>query len=79
MAQRYAMKQNKSVDEVVNDLVVTFLVNDSSTRCDDKYAFRLKSEQELSPVVRDLIGIIPETEQDAKDSRTEYLKEKYGL
>lgn len=77
-AQRYARKQNKSVDEVVNNLVITYFVNASSMHGDDNEAFQLKSEQELSPIVRDLIGIASETSLDAKEARAKYLEEKFG-
>lgn len=75
--QRYAQRQNISVDEVVNNLVITHIVN-ASTPSSDKPAFRMKTEQELSPVVRDLIGIMPE-EPDTTEARAKYLKEKHGV
>lgn len=80
-AQRYAKKKNISVDEVVNNLVLTYLVN-TSNHSNDKPGFRLKTESELSSVVKELIGIMPERDSDIDmndDSRSAYLKEKYGI
>lgn len=77
-AQRYARMQNISVDEAVNNLVLTYMVHDSNMHYKETPAYHLKSEKELSPIVRELIGIVSETDVNVKNARTEYLEEKYG-
>lgn len=76
----YAEQQHTSVDEVLNRLVLTFIVGQPGNE-HARPAFRLKTEQELSPVVKDLIGIASEGAHgaDAKEARMAYLEEKYGL
>lgn len=74
-AEVYARKHNLNLKKFIERVILNAV--------SQKPAFRMKPESELSPVVRDLIGIAKHTDTeddlDGKDARMEYLSEKYGL
>lgn len=80
-AQRYAKEHNVSLDTFVESIIVKAIGHGKPERSPKK--FRLKSLEELSPRVRNLIGsgnVGKEIEEDAdgRKARKEYLEEKYG-
>lgn len=80
-AERSARLNNISLHSFI-ERAISWAVN--KTAKEEKHAYKLKSVDELHPVVRDLIGIAkgPDNEGkevDADKARMEYLKEKYGI
>ncbi len=77
-AERSARLNNISLSNFV-ERALSWAI--SKTTSGTKY--KLKSVDELHPVVRDLIGVAKDpnskSETDADKARMEYLKEKYGL
>ena len=74
-AVRYAQKHNVSVESFIETLIINAVK--------EKPKFNYKSEENLSPLIKSLIGILPQhndaDEFDYKTARMEYLTEKYGL
>ena len=74
-AVRYAQKHNVSVESFIETLIINAVK--------EKPKFNYKSEENLSPMIKSLIGILPQhnyaDEFDYKEARMEYLTEKYGL
>lgn len=74
-AAKFAKSQNVSVEQFVETLIIKAV--------NEKPKFKYKSEDELSPLVKSLIGIIPQAdgadEHDYKKARMDYLTEKYNL
>ena len=73
-AARYAKSQNVSVERFVETLIINAMK--------EKPKLKYKSEEELSPLVKSLIGVIPQHDGDDfdyKKARMDYLTEKYGL
>ena len=74
-AARYTKKQNDSVERFIETLIINAVK--------EKPKFNYKSEENLSPLIKSLIGVLPQhddaDEFDYKKARMEYLTEKYGL
>ena len=74
-AARYAQKHNVSVESFIESLIINAVK--------EKPKFDYKSEENLSPLIKSLIGVLPQhneaDEFDYKKARMEYLTEKYGL
>ena len=71
-AEEYAREHNLSVRELVERSLATVFGK--------KDGYVLKSEEELSPSIRSLIGIAAGTDAsdiNGRDAREEYLQEKY--
>lgn len=80
-AERSARLSNVSLQSFL-ERAISWAV--SKTAKEEKHAYKLKSIDELHPVVRDLIGIAKDPDNEGKEvdadkARMEYLKEKYGL
>ena len=74
-AARYAQKHNVSVESFIETLIINAVK--------EKPKFDYKSEENLSPLIKSLIGVLPQHD-DAdvfayKKARMEYLTDKYGL
>ena len=74
-AQNYAQRHNMSIDEWVSSLILWFLPT-------KKEKYKMKSMDELSPELQQLIGfakpIVANTDDINGDkARMEYLTEKY--
>lgn len=74
-AARYAQKHNVSVESFIESLIINAVK--------EKPKFDYKSEENLSPLIKSLIGVLPQhddaDEFDYKKARMEYLTDKYGL
>ena len=74
-AVRYAQKHNVSVESFIETLIINAVK--------EKPKFDYKSEENLSPLIKSLIGVLPQhddaDEFDYKKARMEYLTDKYGL
>ena len=74
-AARYAQKHNVSVESFIESLIINAVK--------EKPKFDYKSEENLSPLIKSLIGVLPQhddaDEFDYKKARIEYLTDKYGL
>lgn len=74
-AVRYAQKHNVSVESFIESLIINAVK--------EKPKFDYKSEENLSPLIKSLIGVLPQhddaDEFDYKKARMEYLTDKYGL
>lgn len=79
-AERSARLSNISLHNFV-ERALNWAISKTTSEVKPKY--KLKSVEELHPVVRDLIGIAKDpnskSEIDADKARIDYLKEKYGL
>ena len=74
-AVRYAEKHDVSVESFIESLIINAVK--------EKPKFDYKSEENLSPLIKSLIGVLPQhddaDEFDYKKARMEYLTDKYGL
>ena len=74
-AARYDKKHNVSVESFIETLIINAVK--------EKPKFDYKSEENLSPLIKSLIGVLPQhddaDEFDYKKARMEYLTDKYGL
>lgn len=79
-AERSAKLNNVSLHNFI-ERAISWAISKTTTEAKPKY--KLKSVDELHPVVRNLIGIAKDPndkkEVDADKARMEYLKQKYGL
>lgn len=77
-AALYAKQHGTSVKELTEKFLSSLIVPRSTAA---KEPFKLKKVEELSPVIRDLIGIIPSDnsrdDMNGKEARTEFLTEKH--
>lgn len=75
-AELYAKLHNISITKLVEKAIMNLVSQKEKS-------FELKKEEELSPEVRSLIGIVktPSSTEDlnGRIARMEYLKEKYTL
>lgn len=75
-AETYARLHNISLEKLIEKALASIMRN-------DKEAFRIKQEEELSPEIRSLIGAVKSPSQntdiDGKEARMEYIQQKYGL
>ena len=74
-AARYAKKHNVSVESFIETLIINAVK--------EKPKLKYKSEEDLSPLIKSLIGVLPHHDDaddfDHKKVRMEYLTEKYEL
>lgn len=71
-AQLYAKRQNKSVDEVVNNLVNAYFVDNTKPAPKKTAGQNMYSWNEL-------LGMFKPTGKSDKELIDEYLEEKYGV
>lgn len=80
-AQRYAKEHNMSIDTFVENIIIDTIGLEKAET--PKKKFRRKSYDELSPVVKDLIGHNNASKEvmddlDGHKARMEYLEKKHG-
>lgn len=75
-AELYAKLHNISITKLVEKAILNIVSQKEKP-------FELKKEEELSPEIRSLIGVVKSPSQiddlNGRNARMEYLKEKYSL
>lgn len=75
-AELYAKLHNISITKLVEKAILNIVSQKEKP-------FELKKEEELSPEIRSLIGVVKSPSQiedlNGQNARMEYLKEKYSL
>lgn len=75
-AELYAKLHNISITKLVEKAILNIVSQKEKP-------FELKKEEELSPEIRSLIGVVKAPSQiddlNGRNARMEYLKEKYSL
>lgn len=79
-AQRYAKEHNVNLDMFVESVIIKAIGLDKPKK---KRKFKRKTFDELSPVVKELIGTHEPSKEvmddiDGRKARMEYLEQKYG-
>lgn len=75
-AELYAKLHNISITKLVEKAILNIVSQKEKP-------FELKKEEELSPEIRSLIGVVKSPSQiedlNGRNARMEYLKEKYSI